>query len=183
MQAAPCPGPCKQSQATAVVVASQTPFSNTGSTPRYSEPWRRFTSTSIISKSTLNRLKIGELRDVLQERGLSTEGLKADLVERMHADLHDQGQPLAISPHCLVAEVYNVFVAHPCAFAPCMTNTEHCQLPGHDTLQGMECQLQHLGRPAVQLLSAVQSLFQVRAAQQDSIMSFTTIQRHHRRQQ
>ncbi|CAL8470437.1 g9979 [Coccomyxa elongata] len=97
VQAAPCPGPCKQSQARAVVVASQTPFSNTGSTPRYSEPWRRFTSTSIISKSTLNRLKIGELRDVLQERGLSTEGLKADLVERMHAALHDQGNGVSTS--------------------------------------------------------------------------------------
>ncbi|BDA44477.1 Zinc phosphodiesterase ELAC protein 1 [Coccomyxa sp. Obi] len=97
VQAAPCLGPCKQSQARAVVVASQTPSSNSGSTPRFSEPWRRFTSTAIISKSTLNRLKVGELRDVLQERGLSTEGLKADLVERMHAALHDQGNGVSSS--------------------------------------------------------------------------------------
>jgi hypothetical protein len=40
----------------------------------------------------LNRLKVAELREVLQERGLSTEGLKMDLVERMHAVLEEQGE-------------------------------------------------------------------------------------------
>lgn len=107
LQAGPCRGPCKQGQARTVVVASQAPSSSNGSTPRFSEPWRRFTSTSIISKSTLNRLKVGELKDVLQERGLSTEGLKADLVERMHAALHDQGQPSTTSECCLEAESFN----------------------------------------------------------------------------
>ena len=87
-------------------MASQAPSSNNGSSPRFSEPWRRFTTTSVISKSTLNRLKVGELKDVLQERGLSTEGLKADLVERMHAALHDQGQPVATSSSYLLSYHY-----------------------------------------------------------------------------
>lgn len=79
----------------AIMAAGQTPGSSSGSVTAYQEPWRRFTSGP-ISKSTLNRLKVAELRDCLQERGLSTQGLKNDLVERMHAHMHEQGEAVLL---------------------------------------------------------------------------------------
>lgn len=74
------------------MAAAQTPASSSGGASSFKEPWKRFTTSTVISRSTLNRLKVAELREVLQERGLSTEGLKMDLVERMHAVLEEQGE-------------------------------------------------------------------------------------------
>lgn len=48
-------------------------------------PSRRFTAGSPVSKSTLSKLRVAELRERLQEEGLSTAGLKAELVERLYA--------------------------------------------------------------------------------------------------
>jgi hypothetical protein len=56
-----------------------------------SPPTRQISISTAASRSALNKLKVVELREALQQRGMSTVGLKADLVDRLHNLLLDQG--------------------------------------------------------------------------------------------
>ncbi len=105
LQAASCKLCERSRQGRAAVVASA---SSSGGGSSFQEPWKRFTTSTVISKSTLNRLKVAELREVLQERGLSTDGLKMDLVERMHAVLHEQGGFSGLTERNCITYAYHI---------------------------------------------------------------------------
>ena len=68
---------------------------------------RHFTAGSRVSRSALGKLRVAELREELQQEGLSTHGLKAELVERLYSLLLE-GERLAVLWLHLVATCSHV---------------------------------------------------------------------------